>query len=367
MEKEYLELYDLLARIGAGIDELFPELLWVKAEIASLSVKSNGHCYLELSQNDGFSTIAKARAMIWKGKYSSVAKRFREATGGDLAAGISILCQAKVSFSELYGLSLVIEDIEPEFTLGEAELSRRRTIEALEKERLLDRQSLLELPALPLHLAVISSATAAGFGDFCRHLSENEYGFKFDIELIESAMQGDSCPPSICEALRAVETSPVPYDAVLILRGGGSVLDLACFDDYQLCRAIALCPVPVFTAIGHDRDSHVADMVAFRAVKTPTALADEFISALSAEDERVASFVRRLQLAFLGRISLMESKVDMLQSRIKAADPRNVISRGYSLVTDEKGVVVKKVSQISKGDKIFIYLSDGIIKARTDE
>ena len=366
MERDWLDLFELQQQMREGIEQIFPGKLWVKAEIASVQVKANGHCYLDLSQSDGGTEIAKAKADIWRSRYIPVICYFKETTGEELKPGMEVLARVVVSYSELYGLSLTIDELEPRFTMGAAELQRRQTIEQLEKDGLIDRQKSLEPSRLPYRLAVVSARDAAGFGDFQRHLKENEFGFSFDVQLFEAAMQGVSAPESICDALARIETEEDAYDAILIMRGGGSALDLACFDDYGLCLAIANCSVPVYTAIGHDKDHHVADMVAYDFVKTPTALADRFIDALAAEDELIASYSTRLRLAFSSRISEMTARVDMLAARIKAADPRNVLARGYTLVTDAGGVVLKSAAGLSAGDRINVLFEDGRITATID-
>lgn len=362
-----MTLGELLSEVREGVSDLFPERVWVKAEISSVGVKANGHCYMELCESDGGGgVVAKARAVVWRNRYFAIASYFREATGSDLKAGMTILAGVIVTYSELYGLSLTVEEIEPQFTLGEAELIRRKTIADLEKEGLLEKQKELAFPELPYRLAVISARDAAGFGDFKRHLSENEYGFAFEVDLFEATMQGETAPGSIVDALGRIETSEKPFDAVLVMRGGGSALDLACFDDYGLCFTIANFPLPVFTAIGHDRDVHVADLVAFESVKTPTALADLFVEALAAEDERIAGFASRLKVAFATKIAAMESRVGMLAQRITGADPRNVLSRGYALVADEKGVVLKKAAGIRPGDRIKVMFEDGELNCKVE-
>lgn len=366
MGKEYIDLYELQLQLREGMEELFPERLWVRAEVASVQVKSNGHCYLDLSQSEGGKVVAKAKAVIWRSRYLPLIAYFREATGGDIKPGMQILVRVQVTYSELYGLTLTVDELEPEFTIGATELEKRRTIEKLVADGLMDRQKQLAPPALPYRLAVISARDAAGFGDFRRHLVENEFGFVFEVDLFEATMQGLDAPASIMEALEAVECSAEPYDSILVMRGGGSALDLACFDDYALCFAIANCGVPVFTAIGHDKDYHVADMVAYDHVKTPTALADLFIDAFAAEDERITSFSTRLRLAFANKISLLDSKLDVLQSRIKAADPRGIIARGYLLATDSRGVVLKSASGVVPGDRIDVMFSDGTLKCTVD-
>jgi exodeoxyribonuclease VII large subunit len=349
MEREYIDLLELQSQLREEMENSFPERVWVRAEIASVQAKANGHCYLDLSQSEDGRIVAKAKAVIWRSRAAALRAYFREATGGDLAAGMEVLLRVQVSYSELYGMSLTVDEIEPRFTLGAAEQQRRRTLEKLEADGLLDKQQELEPALLPYRLAVISARDAAGFGDFRRHLTENAYGFVFEVELFEATMQGEDAPASIV--------------AVLILRGGGSVLDLACFDDYGLCFAIANCPVPVYTAIGHDRDFHVADRVAYEAVKTPTALADRFVEAFAAEDERISSYGNRLRMAFAARLAAMEQRLAALGDRIRGADPRNVLSRGYTLVTDAKGVVVKSARQLPAGTEFKLMFSDGTIEA----
>lgn len=364
MTDDFLSLLELQTRLRDGLQELFPGKYWVQAEIASVQARASGHCYIDLCQNGSDGVLAKAKAVIWRSRFAQLIRYFQSSTGSSLQVGMMILVRAQVSYSELYGLTLIIDEIEPAFTLGQAELERRRTIEALREDGLLDAQKQLELVPLPYRLAVISARDAAGFGDFCRHIETNPQGFRFDITLFEALMQGQDSPSSILEALDAVQSSEEPFDAVLIMRGGGSNLDLACFDDYSLCFGIANCPIPVFTAIGHERDHHVADMVAFDHVKTPTALADLFLDCYQAEDELLLSFAGRLRAAFLQKIASMEAKVESLGAAIAAADPRCVLSRGYTLVTDSRGKVLKKASEIEKGDEIFVYLSDGNLKAK---
>lgn len=362
-----MDCYDLLTlqrEIREGLFELFPDRVWVKAEIASMQVRTNGHCYLELVQSERGVQLAKVKAMIWSSRFKFLSAFFEQASGTRLAAGQQVLVRVQVNYSELYGLSLVIDDINAEFTVGDAELKKRQTIERLEKEGFMELQKELELPALPYSLAVISAPDAAGYGDFCRHLEENEYGFVFKVTLFPATMQGAAAPQSVSEALSAID--PKQFDAVLIMRGGGSRLDLACFDDYDMAAAIARCPIPVYTAIGHDRDHSVADMVAHAFLKTPTALADEFIDLYAQEDERLTYLANRLKLAFANKISSRLSKIDELERRIREADPRKVLQRGYSLIVDEGGHIVKEAASVKPGDKLRIMLADGTIEVNVD-
>lgn len=367
MEKEFVDLYTLQTSLRAGLEDLFPGRVWVRAEIASISVKSNGHCYLELSQDRGGQTVAKARAVIWRSRYGQINAFIQAATGAPLKAGTEVLAEVQVTYSELYGLSLTINDIDPQFTLGQREMEKRRTIERLQREGLMDMQARLELPLLPYALAIVSAEGAAGLGDFLHHLHGNEYGFVFHTELFQATMQGEGAPASIVDALDRIEASGVAYDAVLMMRGGGSDLDLACFDDYGLASRIARCRLPVFTAIGHDKDVHVADMVAHASVKTPTALADAFIDCFAGEDERIASFTQRLRLAFVGKVNMMANKVDLLESRIAGADPRRLLERGYTLVADGGGVIRKSAAAFRPGDRMSVLLADGRVECRVEE
>lgn len=381
-ESDFLELYELQQIIRAGVEEAVPGPVRVRAEIASLQQRANGHCYLELAQSGPQGPVAKVRAVIWRTQAAAVLSKFAKATGTPLGPGVAVIFEVRVNYSELYGMTLVISDVDVEHTLGEAELRRRENIDRLKKEGLLDLQKELALPDIPYRLAVISAEDAAGYGDFRRHLLENEYGFVFDVTLFPATMQGDSAPESIANALAMIELSS-GFDAILILRGGGSTLDLACFDDYDLCAAIARCPIPVFTAIGHDRDTHIADMVACEAVKTPTALADLFIDAVAQEDERIQDLAHRLRIGLLatvsaaesaldrrlrilslamsGKISREEQKLSDLQSRIFTFNPRKLLESGYTLVTDASGRLLKQAGGIRPGDTLDVHFPDGTV------
>ena len=430
-EKHYMDLLELQQWIKAGVAEAFPDRYWVKAEITSWSPRANGHCYLTLSQSRGGKPVAESRAMIWSYTYPRLKSFFEQETGQPLQAGLTVLVLVQVSFSELYGMSLFISDIDPAFTLGEKSLERKRIIEKLTAAGYMEMQQELAIPDIPYRLAVISSKTAAGYGDFCRHLLNNPEGYAFRIELFEALMQGEQAPASIIGALQ--EASEQEFDAILILRGGGSELDLSCFDDCVLAMAIATCPLPVVTAIGHDRDVHIADMVANTAVKTPTALADLFLSAFRAQDARLDALERRvntgaqrlvnraelqvaalqsriglglnrklgvlenalqrnvhrisrglltkytevarlseaashrLQFAASARLSQEISALALREARIKATDPRNILSLGYVLVTGKDRQVLKSVGKVDVGDRIGVRFSDGSLTARVDE
>lgn len=359
MDRNVIDLYTLQTNLRTVLEDTFPSKLWVKAEISAVKARAGGHCYLELSQTGSSGLVAKATAIIWSSKFRMLAPYFQSVTGIPLQEGINVLVHVQVSYSQLYGLSLIIDDIDPEYTVGDKERERQETIERLRREGLMDRQKKLEMAPLPYRLAVISAPDAAGYRDFMRHLHENEYGFVYHTDLFEAVMQGAAAPSSIAEAIAAASSASPSYDAVLILRGGGAKLDLACFDDYEVAAAIARCPVPVLTAVGHDQDYHICDMTAWEYVKTPTALADVFLDIYAAEDQSLISYSSRLRTAFLNKVSLMSSKIDLLEARILGADPRKILSRGYVLVLDGKGVVMKSASGSKAGDNVTVMFADG--------
>ena len=387
MEKEFIDLFEFQSRLKRGIESLFPNRLWVRAEVSAVKVR-NGHCYLELSQSDQGGLKAKATAIIWSSKYRIIAPYFESVTSSPLQEGMVVLVEVQANYSQLYGFSLIINDIDPEYSLGQKELERQRTIERLQSEGLMDLQKRLVLPVLPYDLAVISAPDAAGYRDFIRHLDENPYGFRVNPVLYPALMQGTDCPASVTAALDAVLKSGNRYDAVLIMRGGGSKLDLACFDDYGLAAAIARYPLPVLTGVGHDHDFHVCDMVAHAYVKTPTALADYILDMYECEDARLSSYHTRMRLALSSRVSGMENKaarlidrirnasamkislaesaLNVMQARIAAADPRKIMERGYALAVDGEGVVLKNAAGVSAGDKVSVMFADGTIKAHVE-
>lgn len=383
MEKEFIDLFALQSQLKQGVELLFPKRIWVKAEVSAVKARNGGHCYLELSQSDANGLIAKASAIIWSSKYRIIAPYFETVTGSPIQEGMVILVEVQINYSQLYGLSLIINDIDPEYSVGVKELERQMTIERLQKEGLIDLQKELHLPLLPYKVAVISAEDAAGYRDFVRHIAENPYGFSIDITLFPALMQGADCPQSIIYALDSVMETGEEWDAVLILRGGGAKLDLACFDNYELAAVIAQYPIPVLTAIGHDQDFHVCDMVAHEYVKTPTALADYLLSMYEEEDERISSLQTRMTLAFSNKIYAAESVLNMLESRVKggflmkianmeaalkviearmaAADPRKILERGYALAVDAAGVVVKGAAGRKVGDKVSVMFADGTL------
>lgn len=389
LKKEAIDLYTLQTRIKSGIEGLFSDKILLRAEISAIKYRSGGHCYMELSQSDEKGLVAKAQAIIWASAFRIISPYFKTVTGIELQEGLQILAEVQVSYSQLYGFSLIISDIDAEYTMGLQSIARQRTIDRLTEEGLMDLQKELMMSVLPYNLAVISAPDAAGYRDFMRHLHENEYGFVFHTDLFQALMQGVDSPSSIISAIDEIQSSDIQYDAILILRGGGGKLDLASFDDYNLAAAIARASIPVFTAVGHDQDFHVCDMVAYGYVKTPTALADLFIGYFAEEDERIFSYSSRLGLAFQNRLHLEEtklgnteiflmnnfdnritmalSKLDFLEMKIRSSDPKLILKKGFSLALDSSGVKINSVKGLGKGEQISVMFDDGTLKCSITE
>ena len=384
-DRKLYTLYQLQSDISEVLAEAFTDSLWVRSEVSECSVNRSGHCYLTLVEKEEKSgrLLAKCSAVIWAQTYRILSAHFRSVTGSDIVAGMNILVKVQVNYSELYGLSLNIRDIDPSFTVGNLELERQRTIARLSEEGMMDINSSLELPALPRSLAVISAETAAGYRDFMEHLHGNQYGFTFATTLFPAPMQGAEAPSGIIAALDTVAQRIDEFDAVLILRGGGSVMDLVCFDDYELALNVAQFPLPVLTGIGHDKDYHVIDMVAWHNLKTPTALADFFIEMFVHEEQAVAALISRLKLALKSKshrelalfdnmkvrirsaVSLKASealrRVDLLQTRLIAANPRTLIEKGY-LVVLKDGRRIATGAELVPGERLKVMFSDAVVE-----
>lgn len=278
-DTKQITLSALSERIRLAIEGGAGALQWVVAEVSSIQVNYSGHCYIELIERNagGQMPMAICRAVIWSSRFKLISAYFRHSTACDISVGMKILVQCTATYHAVYGLSLVISDIDPAYTVGEVERVRQQTIARLEKEGVIGMNKEFALPVVIQRVAVVSSITAAGYGDFCNELERSV--FKFDFTLFQATMQGDTAQSSIIEALENVAQGE--YDAVIIIRGGGSVSDLACFDSYLLCANIAQFPMPVITGIGHERDVSAADMVACHSLKTPTAVASFMVELAS--------------------------------------------------------------------------------------
>ena len=350
-----IDLLMLQELIKESLEENFARQLWVRAEIWDISVNASGHCYLTLVEKDEATTniVAKAQAIIWASTFRVLRPYFETATGEKLQAGMKVLLQIRVQYSLLYGLSLIVSNIDPNYTVGSTALERQKILDRLEKEGMMDMNRTLPLPDLPRRFAVISAETAAGYGDFMNHLHNNGFGYKFHTELFQAPMQGSDAPAGIIAALDRIAERSGDFDAVLLIRGGGSNFDLACFDDYDLAVNIAQYPLPVLTAIGHERDTHVADLIAHTYLKTPTALADYFVDIFAAEEQLVDSLATRMLMALKGKRAEAVATVDRLFARAAGS----VLMR----IQSEKRSVEMLLSKAAAGILSDLQIAQGLI------
>ena len=285
---QYITLSELQRRVRQVLEERFALPLWVSAEIAEVKVNYSGHCYLELvekGEGDGVPK-AQARAVIWRSQYARIAAYFEAETGQRLAAGMRILAKATVNYHELYGFSLQLLDVDPAYTLGDMERQRQQTIARLQAEGVWEMNRQQAMPAVVQRIAVVSSSRAAGYQDFCNELAKSPY--RFCLTLFDAVVQGAAAEDSIVDALSRIAAAGEAFDAVVMIRGGGSSSDLNCFNAYRLCNHVAQFPLPVVTGIGHDKDTSVADLVAHTALKTPTAVAAWLVERMAQADGYLA-------------------------------------------------------------------------------
>ena len=393
------------------VNTAFDSFIWVTAEISEIRTASNGHCYLELVEKSKKTStiVARQRATIWNQRWWLMKETFEVTTGQTLKAGIKILVCVQVQMHEAYGMSLNIVDIDPSFTLGEMALRRQEIINRLTEEGMIDMNKELEMPIIPQRIAVISAKNAAGFGDFCHQLENNEYSAKFYIHLFPAAMQGEKTESSIIEALNNIYNNVELFDVVVIIRGGGGVADLASFDSYDLAVNIANFPIPVIVGIGHERDNTILDIVAHTSVKTPTAAAallidflgeqishieqlkEEMVEAVSWRMEtnknlltRYLSAIKTTQLSLreqLNHINLLGEKIktsanllierqkqrhELLGKTIELTRPENILARGFS-ITRFEGHAIKDSTKIPDNATIETQTAKGIIVSKVQK
>lgn len=308
---EALTLYELNNLVRGVLESRLKDEYWLQAELSEVREAYNGHCYVEFVQKDtaGRNLIAKARGAIWAGTYRLLAPMFERETGQRLVPGLKVLVRVSVTFHELYGYSLTVSDIDPAYTLGDIARRRKEILAQLAAEGILNDNKELRLPLLANRIAVISSATAAGYGDFCNQLLRNDYGLRFTVRLFPAVMQGERVEASVLAAMDAVMAECDAWDAVVIIRGGGAVSDLSGFDTYLLAAACAQFPLPVITGIGHERDDTVLDAVAHTRVKTPTAAA-AFLIAHQVETASVLDdLARRISQAARWRMEREQNRL----------------------------------------------------------
>jgi exodeoxyribonuclease VII large subunit len=330
-DKPYLTLLELNGLIRLSISHALPDLYWVVAEIADLRCNQKHHCYLELVERDGETVKAQGRATVWAGTFGPLSEKFEKATGERLRRGMQVLLCAAVNFHEVYGLSLNVRDIDPTYSLGEMARKKREAIERLTRERIMDRNKMLPFPLVPQRVAIISSPTAAGWEDFLDHLIHNPQRYRFFTALFPALMQGEEAVSSIAGALRAIREKHTKYDVVAIVRGGGSQVDLSCFDSYELAAAVALFPLPVICGIGHERDESVLDMVAHRRMKTPTAVAEFLIGRVMSFDRKLADIEERLARCAERTVRDRTSELESLSKRLSLAARHTLATARHAL------------------------------------
>ena len=404
--QESLTLYDLQRMVRGALESRFSDPIWISAEISELKLNSSGHCYLNLVEKGlgGGTPRAEARAMIWRSAYTSISKTFEMATGSQLCSGLKVLVRVAVTFHETYGYSLQIIDIDPSYTLGDVERRRRETIDMLISDGVWDMNRELPISRPVLRIAIVSSATAAGYRDFMRELQRSIY--RFQTTLFESTMQGDGGEDSVICALEEIAANEEKFDAVAIIRGGGSTSDLALFDSYRIASHVAQFPLPIVTGIGHDKDVSVTDMVAHTHCKTPTAVATLFVEladselniiedyassiagevesilqnetmrlyGLSTDIERIATShindgLNRLDIihnAINSRLELIlvteHNHLNEIERTLKNYSIDNILKLGFAVVRREDKVMATTANS-KVGDNINVELTDGILSA----
>ena len=390
-----------------AIETHLPDEYWVEAELSECREHS-GHCYMELIEKDEHSNtpVARASAKCWRQTWLMVKPYFERTTGQTLHAGMKVLLKVYAQYHEAYGFSWIVTDIDPTFTMGDMARRRQEIIRTLKEEGIFDMQRELCIPLFAQNIAVISAPTAAGYGDFCRQLEDNEYGFRFNVTLFPAIMQGEQVEASIINALGQIFNAGEYFDVVVILRGGGATADLSGFDTLALAENVAQYPLPIITGIGHERDESILDMVSNTRVKTPTAAAAFLIDNLRRVLERIEQAEASISQYITQRISYQQQRIsqlatliptlaqqclsnerhriEMLQSRLPVSverrmtaqkhlleqlhlklqgfDPQILLSRGYS-ITLKNGRAVRNTADLQPGDEIETKVEHGIIRS----
>lgn len=408
---ESYSLSELGKCIKMTLKTAFAEPVWVRAEISEMHENVSGHCYLDLIEkaDDTDVLVAKQKATIWAFTYRMLKPYFESETGATLRAGMKVLLLCEVEFHEVYGVSLNVRDIDPTFTVGEMAVRRAEIIRRLTDDGIVDMNKQQPLAPVPQRVAVISSATAAGYGDFCDQLRNNVFGYTFYTKLFPATMQGAQTEQSVVAALDKICDFIDNFDVVVIIRGGGATSDLVAFDNYNLALHCAQFPLPIISGIGHQRDESVVDLVAHTRVKTPTAAAEFLVArindfeknidemaqnvAFSAREvvhdellrlqQRIARLgvvqrvcvrhdaalqhlTMRLRNAAKMAISSEEKRMALVEKSIEYADPATLLQRGFTLTT-KHGKIVKSVCDVAPGDIVTTHLADGAFTAMVQQ
>ena len=404
IDKRY-SLLELNRMVRESIECEMPEEYWVEAELSECR-ETRGHCYMELIQKDELSAtpVAKAQAKCWANKWLTIRPYFERITGQQLHVGMKVLLQVYPQFHEAYGFSWIVNDIDPTYTIGDMARKRQEIIKKLKDEGVFDLQKELRLPMFCQRIAVISSQTAAGYGDFCNQLADNPYGFKFETQLFPATMQGEGVEQSIINALESIYDTD--YDCVVIIRGGGATSDMSGFDTLALAENVTNFPIPIITGIGHERDESILDMVSHTRVKTPTAAAafliehlKEVLDIIDNSQDRITRyaqqklttlnsqlaivsesiprlfslvktrqeskfdiFEQRMRTSIDRRLTSESHKLELISEKLKALDPTLLLARGYS-ITMHNGHAVRDASTLPPGTEIETRLAKGTVKS----
>ena len=408
-----MTLFELNHIVRSVLESSLDEEYWVEGEFADASVGFGGHFYGEMVQKDGQgrNIVARARVTCWARNYNIISLRFQKETGETLRRGLHVKLLVKVTFHEQYGYALNILDVDSSFTLGDMARRRKEILAQLQQDGIINDNKELPLPSLLKHIAVVSSAGAAGYGDFCNQLKHNDYGLFFHYHLFPAVMQGTNVEESVMTALAAIADEAHRWDCVVIIRGGGATGDLSDFDSYPLAAAVAQMPIPVIVGIGHERDETVLDFVAHTRVKTPTAAAaflidngaqqlsrlDDFqnrmIQGVSLLCERQQRYIEQLTVRLTSapskrllteqhhleilqnrymqaaKFMLQNAKLRLvnLETRYAALDPVLQLKRGFSLTYTASGQLLRSTNDLQQGELLITRLADGIVTSEVSQ
>ena len=367
---QHITLSELQHRIKSAVEGSLALPLWVVAEVSELKVNYSGHCYLELVEKSeptrGGTPIPRAqvRAVIWRSQYAMLSSYFEAQTGSRLAVGMKILAKVVVSYHELYGLSLQITDLDASYTLGEVERQRQMTIAQLQRDGVWDMNRTLPLPRPLQRIAVVSSAAAAGYRDFCNELRDG--GYAFSLTLFDVVVQGAAAEQSICTALEEVALRQEQFDAVVLIRGGGSASDLSCFNSYRLCSYVAQFPLPVITGIGHDKDTSVADMVAHTPLKTPTAVAAWLTEQMACEMAWLDDAARTLSDMAVVAVQRERMRLERMMADVER-DTVRALDREQTFLKMTREQLSFAVERGMERQKAFLDMASAAVDARAPE
>lgn len=401
--KEVIGLYQLNQYIKQVVDINFDQAIWIRCELASVR-QNRGHWYLELVENHPISQqiVAQSTAVIWAGDFIRIASQSPNDMSTLLRQGTEVQLLVELNFHERFGLKLVVREIDYHFSLGKMEIMRREILAKLQKQQLLDLNKMVKLPLVVQNIAVISSANAAGYLDFKHSLENNPYGYQFYTQLFQTSMQGEKVARELPLSLLSID--PDRFDAVVIVRGGGSKLDLSDFDHYDIGKSIAHCPIPVITGIGHEIDLSIADLCAHTSCKTPTAVAEFIINRASHFEGQLIQFQNELEKQLLSIWAFESKRLERLQEELtwnvkqlvmveneqlramtdqlrhlvsvlidsskeqlkfytqmlKSLNLQSVLERGFTVVRSVDGLIVKKVGLLRLGQQISVVFQDGL-------